>query len=115
MKFTLSWLKDHLETEADVQQIAEAMTMAGLEVEEGALAWLGVVHRRSDTNRIDFFLAAERFAGEPAILEPHKCDRLEWHAPGTLPEHMVDYVRAALAAGPAPWILELGWEETVPA
>ncbi|KQP47796.1 phenylalanine--tRNA ligase subunit beta [Brevundimonas sp. Leaf280] len=34
MKFTLSWLKDHLETEADVQQIAEAMTLAGLEVEE---------------------------------------------------------------------------------
>lgn len=34
MKFTLSWLKDHLETEADVQQIAEAMTMAGLEVED---------------------------------------------------------------------------------
>lgn len=33
MKFTLSWLKDHLETEADVHQIAEAMTMAGLEVE----------------------------------------------------------------------------------
>ncbi len=34
MKFTLSWLKDHLETEADVHQIAEAMTMAGLEVED---------------------------------------------------------------------------------
>ncbi len=34
MKFTLSWLKNHLETEADVHQIAEAMTMAGLEVEE---------------------------------------------------------------------------------
>ncbi len=34
MKFTLSWLKNHLETEADVHQIAEAMTMAGLEVED---------------------------------------------------------------------------------
>ena len=34
MKFTLSWLKNHLETEADVHQIADAMTMAGLEVEE---------------------------------------------------------------------------------
>ena len=34
MKFTLSWLKDHLETEADVHQIADAMTMAGLEVED---------------------------------------------------------------------------------
>ncbi|WP_295707349.1 phenylalanine--tRNA ligase subunit beta [uncultured Brevundimonas sp.] len=34
MKFTLSWLKNHLETGADVHQIADAMTMAGLEVEE---------------------------------------------------------------------------------
>lgn len=33
MKFTLSWLKNHLETDADVKAIAEAMTMAGLEVE----------------------------------------------------------------------------------
>ena len=38
--------------------------------------------------------------GEPAILEPHKCDRLEWHAPGALPERTVEYVRAALAADP---------------
>ena len=34
MKFTLSWLKEHLDTEADVAAVAEAMTMAGLEVEE---------------------------------------------------------------------------------
>ena len=33
MKFTLSWLKDHLETEASLSDIVEAMTMAGLEVE----------------------------------------------------------------------------------
>ncbi len=34
MKFTLSWLKEHLDTEADVAAVADAMTMAGLEVEE---------------------------------------------------------------------------------
>ena len=34
MKFTLSWLKDHLETEASVAAIAEALTDLGLEVEE---------------------------------------------------------------------------------
>jgi phenylalanyl-tRNA synthetase beta chain len=34
MKFTLSWLKDHLETACSIGQIAETMTMAGLEVEE---------------------------------------------------------------------------------
>ncbi|TBN43764.1 phenylalanine--tRNA ligase subunit beta [Paracoccus subflavus] len=34
MKFTLSWLKEHLETSATVDQIAEALTDIGLEVEE---------------------------------------------------------------------------------
>ncbi|SLN57886.1 Phenylalanine--tRNA ligase beta subunit [Roseovarius litorisediminis] len=34
MKFTLSWLKDHLETNASVDEIAEALTDLGLEVEE---------------------------------------------------------------------------------
>ncbi len=34
MKFTLSWLKDHLETEAPLDAITEALTDLGLEVEE---------------------------------------------------------------------------------
>ena len=34
MKFTLSWLKEHLETEANVEKIAETLTQIGLEVEE---------------------------------------------------------------------------------
>ncbi|MBN9045189.1 MAG: phenylalanine--tRNA ligase subunit beta [Rhizobiales bacterium] len=33
MKFTLSWLKDHLETEATLDQIVEKLTDIGLEVE----------------------------------------------------------------------------------
>jgi phenylalanyl-tRNA synthetase beta chain len=33
MKFTLSWLKDHLDTHKSVDEIAVAMTMAGMEVE----------------------------------------------------------------------------------
>jgi phenylalanyl-tRNA synthetase beta chain len=34
MKFTLPWLKDYLDTTADLPAILEAMTMAGLEVED---------------------------------------------------------------------------------
>ena len=34
MKFTLSWLKDHLETEASLEEIVETLTMIGLEVED---------------------------------------------------------------------------------
>lgn len=34
MKFTLSWLKEHLDTAASVDEIAETLTKIGLEVEE---------------------------------------------------------------------------------
>ena len=34
MKFTLSWLKDHLETKASLDEILHALTDLGLEVEE---------------------------------------------------------------------------------
>ncbi|HKT53722.1 MAG TPA: phenylalanine--tRNA ligase subunit beta, partial [Caulobacteraceae bacterium] len=49
MKFTLSWLKDHLDTTASVTEIAEAMTMVGMEVEHvidpaKALALFSVAH-----------------------------------------------------------------------
>ncbi len=33
MKFTLSWLKDHLDTDASLEDICERLTMIGLEVE----------------------------------------------------------------------------------
>ncbi|MGX6648914.1 phenylalanine--tRNA ligase subunit beta [Maricaulaceae bacterium MS644] len=34
MKFTLSWLHEHLDTDLAIDDLAEAMTMAGLEIEE---------------------------------------------------------------------------------
>ena len=34
MKFTLSWLKDFLDTNAGVDEIAERLTAIGLEIEE---------------------------------------------------------------------------------
>ena len=34
MKFTLSWLKDHLETEASLDEIVDTLTRIGLEVED---------------------------------------------------------------------------------
>jgi phenylalanyl-tRNA synthetase beta chain len=33
MKFTLGWLKEHLDTSADLRAIVEALTRIGLEVE----------------------------------------------------------------------------------
>ena len=81
----------------------------GIELAESALAVVGVVHRRSDTNRIDFFLRASVWRGEPVIAEPDRCDDLRWCVPGELPEATVPYIRDALAAGPGPWLQESGW------
>jgi len=52
MKFTLSWLKEHLDTDMSVDQLDEAMTMAGLEIEHidnpaARLAAFTVAHVKS--------------------------------------------------------------------
>ena len=41
MKFTLSWLKEHLDTTAGVDEISETLTRIGLEVEE-LLHWMAL-------------------------------------------------------------------------
>ena len=34
MKFTLSWLKEHLDTDEPLEKLADKLTMIGLEVEQ---------------------------------------------------------------------------------
>lgn len=101
----------HVEPGESVRMTAvrELREELGLALDPQGLRMLGVVHRLSDSNRIDFFLAAAQWAGEPRICEPHKCDRLDWFCRDALPADSVPYVRRALEAGAGPWILELGW------
>ena len=56
--------------------VREMREELGIELAEAGLVVLGVVHRHSDTNRIDFFLQATGWSGEPVIAEPDKCDGL---------------------------------------
>jgi ADP-ribose pyrophosphatase YjhB (NUDIX family) len=103
----------HVEDGESLAQAAcrELLEETGVQLAPEALRRIGVVHRRSDSNRIDFFLRASAWRGEPKIVEPDKCDALGWFAPDALPEALVPYVRQALAAGDGPWLLELGWDE----
>lgn len=102
----------HLEEGESIPMTAarEMAEELDIRLDPAALRTLGVVHRRSDTNRIDFFVEARAWTGEPRIAEPDKCDALHWCVPEALPEAMVPYVRTALQAGAGPWVLELGWE-----
>lgn len=101
----------HVEPGESLAQTAsrEAREELGVELDPAGLRPVGVVHRRSDTNRIDFFLRAQVWQGEPRIAEPGKCDALGWFPRGALPGGMVPYVAQALAQVAEPWVLELGW------
>lgn len=88
------------------RELAEEL---GLSVAPECLQLQGAVHRRSDTNRIDFFLHAVEWRGEPVIAEPGKCDALAWRARDDLPADTVPYVREALAEARNPWLRETGW------
>jgi hypothetical protein len=57
---------------------------------------MGVVHSRSDSERVSFFVLVEHWRGEIRNMEPHKCDDLAWFEPNALPPNIVPVVRRAL-------------------
>ena len=56
MKFTLSWLKDHLETDEPLEKLAARLTMIGLEVEH--------IDDKADGQRGDTLRAHELLQGQ---------------------------------------------------
>jgi len=47
-------------------------------------------------DRVDFFFAATRWAGEITNREPHKCDDIRWFAIDALPKNMMHHVKGAI-------------------
>jgi len=102
----------HLEAGESIRQAAcrEALEELAIITEPARLETIGVIHRLSDTNRIDFFVRAMGWQGAPRLNEPDKCDHLAWFDRRSLPANTVPYVRLVLErAADDPWILEHGW------
>ncbi len=71
---------------------------------------VGVMHRRSTDERIDWFVVCERWAGEITNAEPEKCDELCWADPERLPPNVIPYVRRAIENFRAGrWFDSFGW------
>jgi len=90
--------------------IREAREEVGVEVAAQDLGVVGVMHRLSNDERIDFFLATSSWSGEVINLEPNKCDRLAWFDMGRLPDNVIPYVRRALTNyRRGIWFDDFGW------
>ena len=88
----------HLEGNETVIQamLREAREEAGIELSPRDLAVVGVMHRFSIHERIDFFLTASYWSGEIRNAEPTKCDRIAWFPLDELPTNIIPYIRRAL-------------------
>jgi 8-oxo-dGTP diphosphatase len=75
--------------------IREAREEAGVEISPADLRVVGVMHRLSNDERVDFFVEALRWTGEIRNMEPDKCDDLRWFAWDDLPDNIIPYVKRA--------------------
>ena len=107
----------HLDGDETVTAAAvrEAREETGVRIEPGSLTVAHVMHRAAADGggeRVDFFLTAARWAGEPRVAEPDKADSIGWYACDGLPDDTVPYVRAAVAAvGRGRTYSEFGWPQ----
>lgn len=92
--------------------IREGREEAGIVIAPEDVRVAGVMHRRTaDQERIDFFVSIERWQGEVANCEPHKCSDLSWFPTESLPANTIPYVGQAIAnvlAGR--WFDSWGWD-----
>jgi ADP-ribose pyrophosphatase YjhB (NUDIX family) len=88
----------HLNGDEEIKAAAirEAREETGIEIAPQDLEVVGVMHRRSDDERIDFFLMTRSWSGRITNNEPDKCDRLAWFDLDELPDNVVPYVGRAL-------------------
>jgi ADP-ribose pyrophosphatase YjhB (NUDIX family) len=92
--------------------IREAKEECGIDIAEEDLAVAGVMHRRSDDERIDFFLTAAKWSGAIVNAEPHKCDDLRWFPRNALPVNTIPYVRFAMHQVQSGQVFSsYGWDE----
>lgn len=87
----------HVEVGESIKQaiVRETFEEAGINIAEDNLKLIHAMYRRSDRTYVDFYFKATVWDGEPKIMEPHKCDGLEWVEQDTFLNPTIDEVQTA--------------------
>lgn len=94
-----SMIAGHLDGEETFIQsiIREAKEESDIVVKKEDLDVVHVMHRKvPDHERIDVFILAKKWKGNPRIMEPDKCDDMRWFDIDKLPENVIPYVKQAI-------------------
>lgn len=71
------------------------------------------MHRKSDDERIDYFVIIDKWNGDVHNCEPHKCDNLLWCNMNNLPKETIPYIKRAIEltneSNGNIWYEEYGW------
>ena len=84
-----SVLAGHLDGDETVQVAAqrEALEEIGVHIHIEDVVFANVMHRKSDDERVDFFVYIKAWNGGPFNAEPDKCDESRWCIVNALPEN----------------------------
>jgi len=103
----------HVDAGETVTQAAirEAKEEVGVILEPSDLHIVHVMHRKSEDERIDFFMAVRHWGGDVINHEPQKCDGLSWVEIDSLPQNTIPYVKRAIENYQASvYYSEFGWQ-----
>lgn len=103
----------HVEANESVIEagVREAMEEVGVKVNSSDIKIVGIMHRKSNDERVDFFAYVDCWEGEIKNLEPKKCDELLWCKRAELPQNTIGYIKKALDySDNSIWYDEFGWE-----
>ncbi|PIZ64361.1 NUDIX hydrolase [Candidatus Roizmanbacteria bacterium CG_4_9_14_0_2_um_filter_39_13] len=76
--------------------IREGKEEARIVLAEDDLAVVHVMNRKSNRPYVDFFIKATSWKGEPTIIEPDRCDDMQWFPMSNLPTNTLPHVAQAL-------------------
>ncbi len=82
-----------------VAGIREAKEEVGVDIDSSDMQFAHALYRTAHDetgDRSDYFFIVKKWSGEPKIMEPEKCDDLQWFSIDKLPENTIHHERGVI-------------------